>query len=294
MPKAKLGNSQSKKVIQKKKEKIIDDKTFGLKNKNKSKKVQQHIQSVKKNVENSGDPKTRKMEDQRRKAKDHAIARKKAEEEERNALFGEALLAVRKKTTTNTKTVSEAKGRDHDYEKEKSGTSRAMKMMFKMDAKEMEEALKKDENYVLTLEDEVEQQRQMKLSELKEKNMKGTPVTEESFKAWQEKKRQKKKDTAKRIVEAEIIKKGSKGLSVLSGRDLFEYKKDLFKDENIIKESVDSDVCQYGNVEGCVPPPNELKQTVFDLNSDVLNIESDLFLEGNDSDLESLDNLESD
>ena len=43
----------SKKAIKEKKEKIVEDATFGLKNKNKSKKVQQFIQRVEKGVQNS-------------------------------------------------------------------------------------------------------------------------------------------------------------------------------------------------------------------------------------------------
>ncbi len=40
------------KAGQKKKEKIIEDKTFGLKNKNKSSKVQKYVQAVKNQVYN--------------------------------------------------------------------------------------------------------------------------------------------------------------------------------------------------------------------------------------------------
>lgn len=47
-PKAKQG--ASKKADDKKKTKIVEDKTFGLKNKNKSNKVQKYIQGVTKNV----------------------------------------------------------------------------------------------------------------------------------------------------------------------------------------------------------------------------------------------------
>ena len=47
MPKKKGGgDNASKKALQKKKQSIIEDKTFGLKNKNKSKKVQAKIASV--------------------------------------------------------------------------------------------------------------------------------------------------------------------------------------------------------------------------------------------------------
>jgi hypothetical protein len=128
----KKAGDQSKKNAQKKKDKIIDDKTFGLKNKNKSKKVQAHIQSVTSNVMNSGCPRQRKLDEQRKRAKVEQKARKKAAEDERNALFGEALMAVKKKSSTKMKGENDAKGRDHDEKKEKSGTSRAMKMYVSM------------------------------------------------------------------------------------------------------------------------------------------------------------------
>lgn len=46
----------SKKAIKEKKTKLIEDATFGLKNKNKSKKVQQYINRVEKSVHNQGGP----------------------------------------------------------------------------------------------------------------------------------------------------------------------------------------------------------------------------------------------
>ena len=88
-PKKKAQDAASKKALQKKKQQIVEDKTFGLKNKNKSKKVQAHIQGIQKNVMNSGDPKMRKLEEQRAKAKAEAKARKKAMKDEQDALFGE-------------------------------------------------------------------------------------------------------------------------------------------------------------------------------------------------------------
>ena len=114
----------SKKAQQKKKQQIVEDKTFGLKNKNKSKKVQQHIKSVERNVMNSGDTRQRKLEEQR----------KKAAKDEQDALFNEALMAVSKKTSTSQKDGKvEAKGRDGDEEgTNKKSTSRAMKMMYQM------------------------------------------------------------------------------------------------------------------------------------------------------------------
>lgn len=232
MPKKQTKDKESKKSQQKKKERLIDDKTFGLKNKNKSKKVQAAISSYKKSVEGGGDAKQRRLDEQRKKAKADAKARKKAAQDERDALFGEALLAVSKKTSTKTKGENQAKGRDHDDGEKKGGTSRAMKMMFQMDAQEMEDALTSDPNYVRTLEDDLELQRQKKLKELKTKGIKGTPITHETFKVWQERKQKRKQDAARKLVERELKKKkGGKGLSVLSGKDLFHYKRDLFKDD---------------------------------------------------------------
>eukprot|EP00567_Pseudictyota_dubia_P016602 CAMPEP_0197451406 /NCGR_PEP_ID=MMETSP1175-20131217/28710_1 /TAXON_ID=1003142 /ORGANISM="Triceratium dubium, Strain CCMP147" /LENGTH=244 /DNA_ID=CAMNT_0042984111 /DNA_START=84 /DNA_END=815 /DNA_ORIENTATION=+ len=235
----KKADAASKKALEKKKQKVIEDKTFGLKNKNKSKKVQQHIQSVTRNVMNT-DGRTQRENEAKKKAKAANKARKKAEKAEQDALFGEALMYGKKKKALDAKEGKvEAKGRDHGDDEKKSGTSRAMKMMYQMDAKEMEDRLREDPNYVPTLEDEIEAQRQAMVAKLKASGKKGTPVTPETFKAWQEKKRKRHADEAKKLVEAELKKKkGGKGLSVLSGKDLFEYKKELFQDDDEALEGV--------------------------------------------------------
>ena len=99
-----------------------------------------------------------------------------------------------------------------------------------MDAQEMEERLKEDPNYVPTLEDEIESQRQKKVAELKLSG-KGTPVNPETFAAWQDRKRKRKLEANKKLLEAEMKKKkGGKGLGVLSGRALYEFKQELFAD----------------------------------------------------------------
>ena len=149
-PKKKAQDAASKKALQKKKQQIVEDKTFGLKNKNKSKKVQQQIKSIEKNVMNSGDPRQKKLEEQRAKAKAERKARAKAAKAEQEALFGEALMAVSKKKTTSQKDGKiEAQGRDGNDDGGKKTTSRAMKMMYQMDAKEMEEKLREDVSYLL-------------------------------------------------------------------------------------------------------------------------------------------------
>ncbi len=271
----KAQEKESKKTAQKKKEKMLDDKTFGLKNKNKSAKVQAYVKSTEKSILNAGtDARSRQLDAQKKEAAKARKALKKAKEAEQAALFGEALLAVSKKGPKFDAQSGkvEAKGRDADDadENKKGGTSRAMKMMYQMDAQEMEDKLKEDPNYVPTLEDEVEAQRQKKLKELQASGIKGTPVTEESFKAWQDKKRKRKEAETKKLVEKEMKKKkGGKGLSILSGRELYNYKKDLFQD-------------QEGDEDG---------DNVVDVNAAAaiaMKVEQDLFLEGDDD----LDDLE--
>merc|ERR1712107_590917 len=83
MPPKKKPDGPSKKTEQKKKEKVIEDKTFGLKNK-KGSKQQKFIAQVEKQVKSGGDPKNRKRESElaeERKRKEEA---KKLEEERKN------------------------------------------------------------------------------------------------------------------------------------------------------------------------------------------------------------------
>ena len=277
----------SKKALQKKKEKLLEDKTFGLKNKNKSSKVQAYVKSTEKSIMNTGmDARTRALEQQK---KETRKLLKKAKEDEQAALFGEALLAVSKKGPKFGKNDGkvEAKGRDHGDDEKKGGTSRAMKMMYQMDAQEMEDKLKEDPNYVPTLEDKVEAQRQQKLKELKASGKAGTPVTEASFKEWQERKRKRKEAEIKKVVEAELRKKkGGKGLSVLSGRELYNYKKDLFKDD----EGDDVEVVGVmGDGDGDAVISNGSAPAGVGVEAVIEKVEKDLFLDGNDDDLDDLD-----
>jgi hypothetical protein len=81
------------------------------------------------------------------------------------------------------------------------------------------------------------------------------------------------------MVETELRKKkGGKGLAVLSGRDLYEYKRDLFivSDENaqVITEKKDKDITE-----------NDIENVTAQVQGEVEN----LFLEGTDDDLDDLD-----
>jgi Zinc finger C-x8-C-x5-C-x3-H type (and similar) len=81
----KSGDGASKKTENKAKAKIIEDKTFGLKNKNKSNKVGKYIQQVTEQVKSSGNPKTKKEEEAR-------ILLKKLKKEEEEAQKAELAL----------------------------------------------------------------------------------------------------------------------------------------------------------------------------------------------------------
>lgn len=81
----------------------------------------------------------------------------------------------------------------------------------------------------LTLEQVIELQR----AKMRSEGAAGTPVTEASLAAWKERRAEKRRLEAKALVEAEMRKKkGGKGLSVLSGKQLYEYNKALFVDDD--------------------------------------------------------------
>ena len=138
-------------------------------------------------------------------------------------------------------------------------------------------------------------QRQEKVAELKQSG-KGTPVTEESFKEWQERKQKARAEAAKKMVEKEMKKKkGGKGLGILSGRDLYEYKKSLF-DVGNDQEDVDTSGAEPPDEEGengDTQQQQQQQQEQSDQNGGVSHVaakvESNLFLEGDDDDLDDLE-----
>lgn len=129
-----------------------------------------------------------------------------------------------------------------------------------------------------TIEDRIESERQEKVEELKLSG-KGTKVTPETFEVWQSKKRKRRAEAAKKMVETELRKKkGGKGLAVLSGRDLYEYKKDLF---TVSDESSTPATDTNGT--------DSTKNDVEDVAAQVQNEVENLFLEGTDDDLDDLE-----
>jgi len=82
MPPKKAKEGPSKKNEQKKKDKCVEDKTFGLKNK-KGTKNQKFIAQVERQVQLGGDPLRRKADEERNKQKKAKEAAQKAEEEQK-------------------------------------------------------------------------------------------------------------------------------------------------------------------------------------------------------------------
>jgi hypothetical protein len=74
---AKKKDEGGKKAEQKKKAQKIADATFGLKNKNKSAKVQKFVQATEKSIHNGGDQKSRQAADKLKMAKANKRAAKK-------------------------------------------------------------------------------------------------------------------------------------------------------------------------------------------------------------------------
>ena len=193
----------SKKTVEKAKQKVIEDKTFGLKNKNRSAKVQAYVQEVTKNVRTSNrDEMKKQAENESRK---QAKADKKAFEAAMSKLLG-----------GNDKKDDASSDEDEEGEEGEEGE----------DAVVEEEYLWRPEDF-----DEVDMSGRMEEALDAERDaLIGrtdlTPVTEESFRAWREKKKAEKAAAEKTRVE-----QAKKGAGKLKGRDLWNERRELFVDD---------------------------------------------------------------
>jgi len=70
--------------------------------------------------------------------------------------------------------------------------------------------------------------------DLKKSGEKGTPLTDQILQAWLDKKRKRRAAKAEKPVEAELKRRRATrvGLAVLSGQDLYEYNRDMFRDND--------------------------------------------------------------
>lgn len=254
---------QGKKAAAKKQNQLIEDKTFGLKNKNKSKNVQKYITTVEKSVKCT---EAQRTADAAKNKKVAAKEAKKAQEAELAALFNEALTAGAKKGGVAGKGKEEA-------------------VAVETKVKVVQETIFIEEGDK-TLEDVIEEQR----AKLHEQGKKGTPVNEETLAKWKADRKAKKLLEERRKVEAEMRKKSKgKGLSVLSGRALFDYDATLFADD---ADAVDNETMKQRNDEegGDEREDNGESKSgaAAGAAGAALNVEEALF-EGEDEDLDDLD-----
>ncbi|CAK4491267.1 unnamed protein product [Aphanomyces euteiches] len=91
----------SKKTVQKAKEKIVEDKTFGLKNKNKSKNVQNYIKQVTHQVKGTSEAQERKKQEEKK----AALLAKQAMEKQMNELFIAAIIQPKVPLGVDPKTI---------------------------------------------------------------------------------------------------------------------------------------------------------------------------------------------
>lgn len=143
------------------------------------------------------------------------------------------------------------------------------------------------------MEDEIELLRSKLVDDLKKEGKTGTPINPETFAIWQEKKRLKRASEVAKKVEAELRKKkGGKGLSILSGRDLYEYKRELFTkiDEGDGKDDV---AMALPSRDDRAANDEEDDNNANDDNNDIVNgiasqVQADLFLHDGDDDLDDI------
>lgn len=207
----------SRKTVEKEKKKIIEDKTFGLKNKNRSAKVQKFVQNVVQNVKCSSVAEKKRMAELQAK-KDEKLE-KRALEEQMNQLFNVVKGGRPAEEGDDSSAGEEGEEGDSDY-----GCA-------------PEEYLWRPEDFEavetggIRLEDELEAERQ-KLQGRTDL----TPVTEESFQAWKAKKRAEADDAER----ARITKAKASGTG-LRGWDLWQHDQALFVDDADAEELYERD-----------------------------------------------------
>lgn len=199
----------SKKADQKKKEKIVEDKTFGLKNKNRSAKVQAYVKQVSQSVNQARPQDKAKLAEQE--ARRRAKAEKKAQEEEFARLLNQPERSEKK--TPGAEGAGEGEGDEFVYDPDN--------YLFRP---EDFEEVEHDER---RLEEQLEAER-----EALQGRTDLTPVTEESFQRW---KTQKREEAA--AAEAARLRKAKGGDGKLRGWDLWQMDQELFVDDDDADET---------------------------------------------------------
>jgi len=235
MAKGAKGKDMNKKQQDKAKSSMVVDKTFGMKNKNKSKKVQKYIQNVQHAAQN------RFTDRKEEKAKKEAQSRKeakKAHEAEMAALFqvvedkkpkkdkfaADVEAAPAEESVDDTAAFLEEMGISvpkADGRRKKARERRTAEA----NAKEEERLRKLAERGGKTIEERLEVIRKgLQLD---------APVNKDTFQVWKKERDERRKKQLEQELEQakKNTKKDGKGKSQLTGRQLFEFHKSLFVDD---------------------------------------------------------------
>ncbi|KAJ0392092.1 hypothetical protein P43SY_010522 [Pythium insidiosum] len=281
----------SKKAEQKRKEKLIEDKTFGLKNKNKSSKVQKYVQEVAKQVKAGGQTRADRL-------KAEAAAAKKKDKNSDDvlkSLFAAAITQPKVPPGVDPKSIvceffkagvctKVCKYFLDAIEKSlygwfwvcpNGGTAckyrHALPPGYVFKSKKDRDAEKSKKVDDISIEEIIEQQR-AKLGPTG-----GTPVTAETLAAYKKEKLERKRVEEEKRLKEEAKKTGGRG--PMSGRALFTYDPTLFRDD------ADADEDRYSVHSYNEDDDDEAKPSAVDAAAAVMD--KSLYLQDAD-DLESL------
>ena len=237
---------KSKKNAEKEKQKIVEDKTFGLKNKNKSKRVQKYVDTVKKQAQHKVDG------PRRRSATEAGSSSMSATQKQ--------LMAARLAELDMMNQAVKAKTKKLSAEEEEKRR------------KEEEEEAERTRIANLPVEDQIEEER----AKLEKK----TPVTHERFLEWKKRKdiERKARLDAERANALKGVSKAERARGQgLTGRELFESHQNLFVDDegadtSALKAASDyigSDAeCETEEVKGDKKADEELSERLLQLQVD--------------------------
>merc|ERR1712166_446001 len=224
----------SKKNNAAKSEKMVVDKTFGMKNKNKSKKVQKFIAQVNHAASN------RLVDKKQEKKKDEAKSRKQAKKdhEAEIALLFDVVPEKKKKKSAMDDAPAEAEEEEEDLDNveaflAKMGIEAPKAIGRRQIARQRRDAGANaaEDARLQRLADRDGKSVEEKLEMVRAKLALDVPVNKATFDEWKKARDiRRKKDDEQAVVKAKKhTKRGGK--SMLSGRQLFEFHEDLFVDD---------------------------------------------------------------
>lgn len=230
MSSKKQKNDQAK-AEKKAKQKAVEEKSFGLKNKNKSKTVQNQITNMKKAVQ--GNPRKQELDGKEQKRL------KKLAEREREKELKELFNVIPSK---------------EDLERQKLEEEKKAAEAAAAGEEQKEEEIKEEEIFqeLDKIEEELDEEEDMSLEEIIEKErakiVDPVPVTEESFKKWKQFKllQQEKENERLRKLEEQSFKKSGSGIS---GKHLFEMDQTVFVDDADADDKVEKVEDENADVE---------------------------------------------